>query len=69
LFERYFRRGNATGIAGTGVGLHLVTMVVTLHEGEVLAESLQGVGSAFIVRLPIRASALGMLLVADRDVA
>jgi two-component system, OmpR family, sensor kinase len=56
LFERYFRGSNATGIAGTGVGLHLVSMVVSLHQGEVLAESLEGVGSRFTVRLPIGSS-------------
>jgi signal transduction histidine kinase len=53
LFERYFRGGNATGIAGTGVGLHLVALVVNLHQGEVFAESLEGVGSRFVVRLPV----------------
>jgi two-component system, OmpR family, sensor kinase len=53
LFERYFRGSNATAVAGTGVGLHLVSMVVTLHHGEVFAESLEGVGSRFIVHLPI----------------
>jgi two-component system, OmpR family, sensor kinase len=53
LFERYFRGSNATSIAGTGVGLHLVSMVVALHRGEVLCESLEGVGSRFIVRLPL----------------
>ncbi len=52
LFERFFRGSNATGIAGTGVGLHLVRMVVGLHQGEVFAESLEGVGSRFVVRLP-----------------
>ncbi|MGA2343494.1 MAG: ATP-binding protein, partial [Steroidobacteraceae bacterium] len=55
LFQRYFRGGNATGIAGTGVGLHLVAMIVSLHQGEVFAESLEGVGSTFFVRLPVRA--------------
>jgi len=53
LFGRYFRGSNATGIAGTGVGLHLVAMVVNLHKGEVFAESLEGVGSRFTVRLPL----------------
>jgi signal transduction histidine kinase len=53
LFERYFRGSNATTIAGTGVGLHLVAMVVSMHQGEVFAESLEGVGSRFIVRLPL----------------
>ena len=56
LFERYFRGSNATGIAGTGVGLHLVSMVVALHHGEVFVESLEGVGSRFVVRLPIPTS-------------
>jgi signal transduction histidine kinase len=69
LFQRYFRGGNATGIAGTGVGLHLVAMVVSLHQGEVFAESLEGVGSTFIVRLPVRASALNTQLSSTRDVA
>jgi signal transduction histidine kinase len=56
LFERFFRGSNATGIAGTGVGLHLVRMVVGLHRGEVFAESLEGVGSRFVVRLPVASS-------------
>jgi len=59
LFERYFRGSNATAIAGTGVGLHLVDMVVKLHRGEVHAESLEGVGSRFIVRLPVAGAEVG----------
>ncbi|HEX4153868.1 MAG TPA: ATP-binding protein [Steroidobacteraceae bacterium] len=58
LFGRYFRGSNATGVAGTGVGLHLVAMVVSLHQGEVFAESLEGIGSRFIVRLPIHPGGL-----------
>jgi two-component system, OmpR family, sensor kinase len=69
LFQRYFRGGNVTGIAGTGVGLHLVAMVMALHQGEVLAESLEGVGSTFIVRLPILASTQRALGVSTLDVA
>ena len=57
LFERYFRGSNATSIAGTGVGLHLVSMVVTLHQGKIFVESLEGVGSRFIVRIPVSATA------------
>jgi two-component system OmpR family sensor kinase len=56
LFERYFRGGNATGIAGTGVGLHLVAMVMQLHQDDVYAKSLEGVGSTFVLRLPVHAS-------------
>ena len=61
LFERYYRGSNATAVAGTGVGLHLVAMVVNLHEGEVFAESLEGVGSRFVIRLPIAAPDLSQV--------
>jgi two-component system OmpR family sensor kinase len=56
VFERYFRGSNVRGIPGTGVGLHLVAMVAALHQGEVLAESVEGVGSTFVLRLPIAES-------------
>jgi signal transduction histidine kinase len=69
LFERYFRGSNATGIAGTGVGLHLVAMVVALHQGEVFAESLEGVGSTFVVRLPVRTSAASAQVATTSDLA
>jgi signal transduction histidine kinase len=58
LFQRYFRGSNATGFAGTGVGLHLVAMVAALHQGEVVVESRERVGSTFVVRLPVRAPAV-----------
>lgn len=69
LFERYFRGSNATSVAGTGVGLHLVSMVVALHEGEVFAESLEGVGSRFVVRLPIAPPAAASPPLGSRDAA
>jgi len=53
LFERYYRASNATGMVGTGLGLYLVKTVVELHGGEVSAESLEGEGSCFQVRLPL----------------
>jgi signal transduction histidine kinase len=69
LFERYFRGSNATGIAGTGVGLHLVSMVVALHHGEVFVESLEGVGSRFIVRLPVPTSEAAARMTSALDAA
>ncbi len=68
LFERYFRGGNATGIAGTGVGLHLVAMVLKLHDGSIEVESREGVGSTFVVHLPIRKFAAAAQPVPDRIV-
>jgi two-component system, OmpR family, sensor kinase len=67
LFERYFRGSNATRVAGTGVGLHLVSMVVAMHQGEVFVESLEGVGSRFVVRLPIAAPATTAPGIDSRD--
>jgi len=52
LFERYFRGTNAAGVAGSGVGLHLVAMVLTLHGGSIDVASREGFGSTFTVRLP-----------------
>jgi two-component system, OmpR family, sensor kinase len=54
LFERYHRGGNVSGIVGTGVGLHLVKMVVDLHEGRVVVNSQEGEGSCFTIHLPIK---------------
>jgi two-component system OmpR family sensor kinase len=54
LFERYHRGSNVSGIVGTGVGLHLVKMVVDLHGGRVVVDSKEGEGSRFTVRLPTK---------------
>lgn len=57
LFERYYRGSNVSSIAGTGVGLHLVKLVVELHGGDIAVESREGDGSRFIVRLPMTPTA------------
>jgi two-component system, OmpR family, sensor kinase len=53
LFERYFRGANAVSISGSGVGLHLVAMVLELHGGLIEVDSCENVGSTFSVRLPV----------------
>ena len=53
LFKRYFRGSNVSDIAGTGIGLYLVKMIVELHGGAATVESSEGEGSTFTVRLPI----------------
>ena len=53
LFERFFRASTSTGIAGTGIGLHLTQHFVQLHRGMIDFESTEGEGSTFTVRLPI----------------
>jgi two-component system, OmpR family, sensor kinase len=55
LFERYFRGSNAVGIAGSGVGLHLVAMVLHMHGGSIELERSDDGGASFAVRLPVTA--------------
>lgn len=52
IFERYHRGSNVKGITGTGIGLYLVKMVISLHGGDVSVSSTEGRGSEFTVRLP-----------------
>lgn len=56
LFQPFYRAANALpqAISGTGIGLYVVKEIVTLHGGEVDVRSEEGVGSTFIVRLPMR---------------
>jgi signal transduction histidine kinase len=54
LFERYFRGTNVAQVAGSGVGLHLVSLVLALHGGTIEVLSRETGGSAFTVRLPRR---------------
>ncbi|RDK10574.1 sensor histidine kinase [Cupriavidus lacunae] len=57
LFERYVRGENVAGTVGAGVGLYLVKLAVSLHQGEVSVTTRQGQGSCFVVRLPRLATA------------
>jgi PAS domain S-box-containing protein len=54
LFDRFYRVPDARGRTqeGTGIGLALVLELVKLHGGSVSAESVQGRGSRFCVRIP-----------------
>jgi signal transduction histidine kinase len=52
LFSRYFRAKTSVGIAGTGIGLNLVKMLVEGHGGRITVTSVEQEGSEFVVRLP-----------------
>jgi signal transduction histidine kinase len=54
LFNRFFRGASAQqrAIQGTGLGLHLVSVIVTAHRGDVTVASEVGEGTTFTVRLP-----------------
>lgn len=53
VFERFFRVDEARKKDGTGLGLAIVKQVVTLHGGTIRLESEPGLGSMFIIRIPI----------------
>ena len=54
VFERFYRteRAEASGVAGTGIGLAIVDQIVTRHGGKMDVESAPGVGSCFTIVLP-----------------
>jgi signal transduction histidine kinase len=54
IFERFRRAGNVAGrIGGTGIGLASARQLVEQHGGALTAESVEGAGSTFTVRLPL----------------
>jgi len=56
LFEMFHRGTNVGTIPGTGLGLAIVKRAVDLHGGEMTVESEEGVGTTFLVRLPLKTS-------------
>lgn len=56
LCDRFFRASTSTGIAGTGIGLHLVQHFIAMHGGRMDVNSTEGEGSRFTVRLPKKAA-------------
>lgn len=52
IFDRFFRAPNASGAAGSGVGLNMVRRIATLHGGTIQVDSQLGVGSRFTLTLP-----------------
>lgn len=58
VFTKFTRLRNelSTSVGGTGLGLFLVKNIVELHNGTIIADSEEGIGSTFTVHLPMRRS-------------
>lgn len=54
LFKKFSRVNAAPEIEGTGLGLVIVKRIAELHDGYVFVQSVQGHGSTFGIRLPLK---------------
>lgn len=53
IFDRFYRASNSMNIFGTGIGLSLVSDIVTLHGGTIKTVQSEFGGAKFIVSLPL----------------
>ncbi len=57
IYERFYRvdKSHSREIGGTGLGLAIAKGAVALHKGVLSAESTEGEGSTFTVKIPLKA--------------
>jgi len=57
IFTPFARAGNVANIQGTGLGLSIVKKAVETLNGTIVVHSTEGVGTDFVVTLPVKTDA------------
>lgn len=55
IYERFYRvdKSHSREIGGTGLGLAITRNAILMHRGSIKAESIEGEGTTFLVKMPI----------------
>ena len=53
VFTHFFRASNVQEVIGTGLGLAIVKEIVLKHSGQIQVESEEGIGTTFVISLPV----------------
>lgn len=54
IFEPFYRSEKTGKLSGTGIGLAIVYEIMKMHKGAIEVESIEGVGTSFLLTFPIR---------------